>query len=532
MRIVKVLIASFMFSIAFFNVAHAQSGNIRLSEGEIFNRCYVKLFKNVVPRTTSLGKRLMDDVLKNKITGSVACSVLLTQSEFVENGVVRPAKSTSYPKLSEQENQTLIQNLHNFHNSWFSKKALLFGGGNRDSSTYMLRDMDEASLYITRALFGKQVPLSTLFTANQTIRGVRVTPDKENTSRWDSRTATLLNESAYAATQQGFLLSYGNSTSLTVLKSIALTDNQLVPFGKLIGVENVAPLNIPLITISAQTMKDTAQNNDLRAALTAKRTNINLFEHHGGGVLGSQTFILKNTNLTAGQVAPGANNDPDQLIARRLSSRVFEDLLCHQMPTLRESDVIADVRSNSPHGFRLSASCMACHTSLDPMATTFRGYISYRSSPNDNIGATDPDRTAKMAKGTPVIGITRLPANISSTLFTVQAPTGALNYRDHQDNLVKTPVNGTADLGSKLAASDDFYRCVTKRYYEYLTGFKVNLAERNVAEESNTAEAKFHRNKVYEIAAKLKTSQSLTKMLEDIFKSEGFVYRHYEVVAD
>lgn len=501
-----------------------------MSDGEIFNRCYMKLFKNVVPRTASLGKTLMDSVLQKKISGPAACVVLLEQSEFIDNGQVRKAKFTSYPKLSERENQALIQNLHNFHTNWFSKKSLEFAGASLDQATYVLRDSDEPSLYLTRALFSNNVRLDTIFTYNKSMRGVRVTPDKTATSRWQSKPMAILNESYYSGANPGiFLLSYGNSVNLDVLSSIPVADSQLVPFGKLVGVENTGSLNLPLITITTTAMADSKQNTDLQAAIAQRRRNVDLFEHLGGGILGSQTFIMKNTNLTLNQTAPGRANDPDQVIARRLSSRIFEDLLCHQMPTLREEDVVNDVRKDSPHGFRLHTSCMSCHTSLDPMANVFRNFASYRTAPNNNIGATVEDREAKFARGTPVVGFTRLPANTSSAAFTLKAPSGGLNYRDHTDKLIKIPVTGTEKLGQELAKSDDFYRCVTKRYYEYFTGFKVNLAARNVASGTDTAEAQFHRAKVYSIASRLKSSQSLIKMIQDIVNSEGFTYRHYEV---
>lgn len=532
MQIVKGLFASLLLSITFFNSAYAQTGNVRMSDGEIFTRCYMKLFKTVVPRTNSLGKTLMDNVLQKKISGPAACVVLLNQSEFVDNGQVRKAKSTSYPKLTESENQNLIQNLHNFHTNWFSKKSLEFAGTALDQATYVIRDMDEPSLYLTRALFSNNVRLDTIFTANKSMRGVRVTPDKSATTRWQSKPMNVVNESFYSGTHPGiFLLSYGNSVNLDVLSSIPMADSKLVPFGKLIGVEDTGSLNVPLITITTAAMANSKHQTDLQAAIGQRRRNVDLFEHLGGGILGSQTFIMKNTNLTLNQTAPGRANDPDQVIARRLSSRVFEDLLCHQMPTLRESDVVNDVRKDSPHGFRLHTSCMSCHTSLDPMATVFRNFASYRTSPNNNINQTVADREAKLARGTPVVGFTRLPANTSSDVFTLKAPSGGLNYRDHTDRLIKVPVTGTEQLGKELAKSDDFYRCVTKRYYEYFTGFKVNLAPRNVAADTDTAEAQFHRAKVYSIANRLKTSQSLMKMIQDIVSSEGFTYRHYEVAG-
>ena len=174
-------------------------------------------------------------------------------------------------------------------------------------------------------------------------------------------------------------MAYGAAPS--TLTSLTLSDNQLVSFGKLVGVEEapsltitkVRPASPPIDTTSVDNVfivsGDTSLRTDLINAQNTKRdSGFNLFEHLGGGVLGSQMFIMKNTNLTNNQIAPGVKNDPDDVIARRISARIFEDLLCHQLPTLTETDVIANVNPASSHGFHLSTSCLSCHVSLDPMA--------------------------------------------------------------------------------------------------------------------------------------------------------------------
>lgn len=509
-----------LLSFAFLISNAAQAG--KLSDVEVFNRCYFKLFKTVIPRTDGLGKTLLDSIYAKKINGPSACMVLIEQSEFMDNGTNRAAKYTTYPKLSEVENKKLIANFHNFHNTWFQKKAFVFSTDGKDASTYMIKDNDEASLYFTRALFGKSVPLSTVFTANRTLRGLRETPDKAATSRWKSRPMAVQNESLFGP-ENGFVMTYGPNATVD---SMVVKDEDLIGFGKLYGVEEAKPLMVPAVVISGQGNVSATIRTQITQAIAAKSKDVNLFEHLGGGVLGSQTFIMKNTNLSLAQIPPGANNDKDDVVARRISSRVFEDLLCHQMPTLTEADVVNDVIANSPHGFRLNTSCMQCHTSLDPMAYTMRNFAPYRTAVNDTNGNTADD-IALRSKGTPVLGITRLPASEGSGHFALQKPEGALNYRDHTNKLFKIPVSNMAELGEKLAASDDFYRCVAKRYYNFFTGYDVNLAERNVPEASNTKEAKFHRAKVYSIAANLKKNQNMNMMIKEIFNSEAFVYRQY-----
>lgn len=511
------------------NTTPSYAENTKLSDLEIFNRCYMKMFKSVVPRTAGLAQTLQQNVAAKKMTGPAACYALLTQSQFNDNGVMRGPASSTLAKLSDAENKQLISTFHNFHNSWFSQRAMTFL--NADQTPFLLKDADEPSLYLTRSLFGKSVPLSTFFTATESLQGIRTNPDA-GTNRWASKPFTAMNEANYKNQYPGqMVISYGLANTTAALNSYLVPDNKLISYGQLVGVKTADPLILPTVLMTFSRLTDPVMHADLNAAVVAKRTNLNILEHLGGGVLGSQVFILKNTNLTLNQIA-GSNNKPDQLIARRLASRVFEDLLCHQMPTLLPTDNIVKnrVQPNSEFGFRQSTSCMTCHSSLDPMAYTFRNYASYRTSPNANVNANAlPSPEAIRGYGSSIVGIAKLPANTASTLFTLKNPTGELNYRDHTGLLVTQQVTSNIDLGQKLAQSNDFYRCVAKRYYEFFTGFKVNLSVANIVPESDTATAKYHRKQVYDMATRLKTSQNLNKLIQEILASNAFTYRNYHV---
>lgn len=517
-----------LFSI-FFSGFFVHADNVKLSELEIFNRCYMKMFKAVVPRTAGLPRTLQQNIIAKTMTGPAACYALLTQSQFSDNGVLRGPVTAALPKLSDAENKQLISTFHNFHNSWFSQRAMTFL--NTDQTPFLLKDADEPSLYLTRALFGKSVPLSSFFTSAVSLQGVRTNPDTA-TTRWQSKPFNAMNEAEYKAQYPGQLVvSYGLANTPTALNSYLVPDNKLISYGQLVGVKVADPMVLPTVLMTFARLADPVMHADLNAAVIAKRTNLNILEHLGGGVLGSQIFILKNTNLTLNQIA-GSNNKPDQLIARRLASRVFEDLLCHQLPTLLPTDNIVKNRviPTSEFGFRQSTSCMTCHSSIDPMAYTFRNFASYRTSSNNNVSVNAlPSREAIRAYGSSILGVAKLPANPASSLFTLKNPTGELNYRDHTGALVTQPVSSSIDLGQKLAQSGDFYRCVAKRYYEFFTGFKVNLSVANIVPESDTDTAKYHRKQVYDMAARLKTSQSLNKLIQEILASNAFTYRNYHV---
>jgi hypothetical protein len=296
------------------------------------------------------------------------------------------------------------------------------------------------------------------------------------------------------------------------------TDEFLVPFGKLVGVEEInQSIVVPDVTTNANGKQPLpAQTLELGNAIAVAKSNVQINKHFGGGLLGSQVFILKNSNLTPTDVAGGPTNDPESVVARRISKRIFEDLLCQQMPTLSEEDVMGEVLPNSPHGFRQSTSCMSCHSSMDPMANAYRNFIEYRKIAVANTNSIS------------YIGLNQLSINPSSSVFALQTPTATLKYRDHKNILVNKPVTGLVGLGLELSQSDDFYRCIVKKYYEFFTGYNINLAPRNIPEAANTKQIQFHRNKIYSLAEQLKSHQSLMQMIDGILKSEAFIYREYK----
>jgi len=69
----------------------------------------------------------------------------------------------------------------------------------------------------------------------------------------------------------------------------------------------------------------------------------------------------------------------------------------------------------------------------------------------------------------------------------------------------------------------DFYACAAKRYYHFLTGIDVQLR----ALESETELDTFHRNEVFRLGDRLKTSGSLNGLIRDIFQSRAFQTRNY-----
>ena len=504
-------ISSYAFS------TNANSASL-LSEPEIFHRCYMKMVRNVISRTdtNSQGYKLLDRVQKKEITGAQACIQLFESAQFnPDNG------TTVTPDSSES--RAIIKNFHNLHHSWFTSKRIDIDNG-FISATMIVRDNDEPALYFTRALFQSDQKAGDILRGTDTLRSIRKLPNNF-ASNWDAKTVTLLNETFHPTGMKIPILSVIDNVTTIIGIPVAPTD--LVPYGDLIGVKSVSSFPIGTTNrIAMETNAGTAGSfsTEFVNHVRPQTFNVDLFQNLGGGILGSQIFILKNTNLTTNQIAGGTTNEKDRIIARRLAARIFTDLLCHQLPTLSDSDPGVETIPNSNFTFHLSKSCMGCHASMDPLAYTFRNLIVYGSARNDSATSTDAQKQA----GSPIFGVLKFTPKDSSQYFALKNPTGTLRYRNHDGQLTSgTTVNSLAEIGENLASDVDFYQCMAKRYYNFFTGIDVNLTTRNVFEDTSTM--KYHRDVVKQIALELKEdpNQRVKEVIRKILSSEAFRSRSY-----
>ena len=86
------------------------------------------------------------------------------------------------------------------------------------------------------------------------------------------------------------------------------------------------------------------------------------------------------------------------------------------------------------------------------------------------------------------------------------------------------PVADVSDLGQKLAAQDDYYLCLTKRYYRYFLGIDVNIGD-IVDPDRKTALSGpdlAHRNMVIKLGKTLKQSQSIPQLIRSILSLENY----------
>lgn len=546
--------------------AGAQSGSA-MSEVEIFNRCYNRLVKKPLPVSgTTKGFELVSAVRQRTKTGAQACLDLITYSQFNTNGVMNNRTS--------DEAQRVVETFHNLHISFFGGTTLA-GDTNVRNMTLLLQDLDEPALYFTQALFANRDP-ATIVTSTQSLRSIRASnytagtnyttktvttqhePAFQNQANprrlavWEHNVAardaqkaadlTYLQTQAYKA-QIDAATSAADTATLNAinsemnaaanltrnLKMLLVPDAMFIGQGALMGVKPQPSFITPIRPLRA-----TINANGSVATIATNYENHNYYWHMGGGILGSQMYMLKNTNLGVNALIGGTSvNDPYTSVPRRFTSRIYEDLLCHTLPTLTEADVRADVDVNSPHGFRQTASCMRCHTSFDPLAGVYRNIVVGHTT---NALVNEPRYTPGRSRGSPAATLFKMTTSSTPNIYALRSPTGTLKFRDHRGALTSKTVSSVAQLGAEIAKSGDFYRCMAKRYYHFLTGVNVSLT---AADAEISQDAKKHKNFVYMLGRVLQgdfansaektlyqnDAKSIKGMIKIILNSEAFTSR-------
>lgn len=567
-----------------FACSAAEAGKYQMRPIEKFNRCYNRLVRKPLPVSgTSKGFQLAQLVASNKMSATDACVALLDHAALDASGVLK--------NRNDSEARDILETLHNFHNSFFKGQALSHNAG-YDNMTLLMKDIDEPSLYFTQSLFSG-LPVSNVLTSKVTLKSVRESNFQGANKNFDTRSVTPIHHAHVTAKygNTGVLLvtervpASQNSAAATirptyegifkeamdkakasgvaaevtavtntinsyinafkVVKSQPVSDAEFIGQGRILGVKDQTGLTVPLSGSAYNGVPFSPESFD----------SFNLHNHVGGGILGSQIYYMKNTNLGQYVGMGGNTNDPYASVPRRFTSRIYEDLLCHTLPTLTEADVRNEVDISSRHGFKTTASCMRCHSSFDDLAGVYRNMIVVRTAANR--GTSMPQEIPIRELGNPVAAVMQftIPASAKTDktvvggksienrvrdTFALQPPVGRLMYRDHAGGLNKTDdISSVSQLGSVMAQSDDFYRCVAKRYYHFLTGIDVELTAHAA---DLDAAGKYHKAFVYNLGRILKGDspknetekaykQSMRGLIRMIVDGEAFSNRDFGITG-
>ena len=442
-----------------------------LSEVALFYRCYYQI-TGVRVKTTDL---LLDQVKKGSKTAISACLQVLNLAQLTST-----PNSTLVNSSNDIAKKVLI-NFHRLHYSWFSSKdfpVISWGGHNFDVKD--LYDVTSPALYFTRALFKPGVPVKDVITTNDFLTPIRTLSSPVQ----------------------------GPESGHTVADFIFSDAFSFAPKGELQGMQASAPavINFPANPIS----------KPYRPA-----GNVNLNMTLGGGLLGTQPYLLLNIGSLS---SIGTYMTDGGLKMHRIWGRaVFKDLLCRDLPVVRVADVNSFVDPKSSIPFRTSNACTKCHASHDRISGVIRGMKVLYVGDGDESKMGDKKRGGNFTTFHPVVKPPETSWSASPDVDYYQRPTnGQLFFRDYLGNLIDQPISNVPDLGTKISDLDDFYICVAKRYYSYFTGIEIDngdLGDPNHGLYPNAAETA-HRDIVIKLGLKLKTSQNLTQLITDILNLE------------
>jgi hypothetical protein len=214
----------------------------------------------------------------------------------------------------------------------------------------------------------------------------------------------------------------------------------------------------------------------------------NFYNHSGGGILGLPEYIFANTKYT--------DYDGGVLGYRRYGANMVRDLLCRSMPVLKKIHVQNTVDKKHYIKFRREASCMRCHETID------------------NIGKLIGHLTMFYPKNEQA-------ADAYIFLYPVQTKDkipSKFSYLDLMGKHYNEPMKNLDDLGKSIINNIDFNLCASSRYYEFVSGVKINW-EKHTKDEMLNGKIT---SSVYNLAIDFKKNKSLKELLK---KSYSVLYK-------
>ena len=439
-----------------------------------FKKCYAVFTSQMI----EVDHPLMMQVIAGTKTGTQACMELISSANLSDDNTIGKNASNEY----DREKQRVFQNVHFMHRSFFSivDYGALSDMVNLDTFTKSLFDINSDAYYWNYAFFKPEVKASNIVTANESYASIRFLPTDDADVQRQKRLTTGI---AYT--------DYGSWIDI---------DTLLVDQGLLVGIK-------PDDRSFYADLVDNYWNSEMHGS--------NGNEHLGAGVIGSQVYMFGNF----GRHGSRERSDGGDKMYRRWSQHVLGDLMCKDLPALRIEDVVDEVDSESPFFYRKSASCMQCHSTMDPMAAYARNIRT--------TGVSTPFRPFFAMKFEPTEPAleTLLPFESDENYY-LRPADGRLTYRSYDGTLVSETSTGMASLGQLLSESNDFYACTAQKYYKLLTGVDVDLNDIGSPTAVTLSPLAIqHRQRVINLGQQLKDdpNQNIQSIVQAIIDTNTFV---------
>jgi hypothetical protein len=423
---------------------------------ELFSRCYT----HITQLRLSPSHPLRAKVIAKTITPVDACMTILKEANIVTSGTTEGQIATATTVGGVNESLAVLQNFNSLHVNFAGNSDIVGSvpdGAYRPSSRTVI-DETEFALHFTRALFAPGESASQIVTGSSPMEALR---------------------------------SNGNFLTGPLTPGVQL--------GTFLGVRKM-------------------QSDKLTAiAKFSDGTTTTTNGHLGGGILGTASYLSLNFGSDYRRPNGGL------AMPRRWAKAVYKDLLCRAVPVVRPADGVANIQANPTAAtppFRTAGACVACHTSMDPMAATARNlYFMMDGRTSTDAGYTGGTFLVKVTPSlTAETGVVD-----SDSSYYKRPPNGTLRFRSYDGTYVNQPVTSIADLGAQIALTNDFYACTASKYFKYFTGITVNLQDiGDTSLPTLSASDLYYRNLVISLGQGLKSSQNLQTLIHDILSSTPY----------
>ncbi len=442
--------------------SNAAGADVALSNLAIYNRCHAQL----TGERPLLSDSLTQQVQAGTLDPIAACTTILNGALLNSSG--------GLANVNDARAKKVLRTLHNVHGSWFARTDFqqVFSI-NSQQGAQDIYDSSMPALYFTRALLAPTSDITSVLNTSDILKPVRTN------STTDRGLASNMPLSEY---QVG---SYGVSGGIP-----------FAPKGELLGMQTVAPLSL-------------AYNSQYYGSGTAR-----VYANAGGGVMGNYVYILQNASLPERFTADGGLRMP-----RRWARSVYHDLLCRDLPLIRAADSNPFVATGSSIAFRQSAACVRCHASMDRMASVIRNIVPKSFSIGEGVGGAydflDTVATSSTAESAW--------PTASDSNYHRRPTNGVLFFRNYQGALVDINVTDAQNLANQILAQDDFYICMAKRYYRYLTGVDADTGDIGDPDRAPLSTADMsHRTTVINLGMTLKTNRDVRLLIRNIMNLPSY----------
>lgn len=429
-----------------------------------YNRCYAQFTRHKV----SAKNELLLQVRESKITGTDACLQLISEADFSDKGLL---------KNENRDSLSILRTFQSFHRSWFRSYNL-----NVLTPDYAVTDFfdsNEMGYHVTLSLFSSDYKFSNIVTSQVSYKGVR---------KASTLPTYIFDDQLGVPTLRNRMWTRGDNHNWKP---------KLITFGSLIGVEKINLGENMLKVKIGEDANIKPDSNEGRDIFVDANKSL------GAGVIGSVPYLL----LNSGQYKD--HMDGDLKIHRRWSKAVLDDLLCRELPVLKEEDVKNLIDAKNAIPFRRSTQCMQCHATMDEMAGVIRHVQLFN--------------TSQILTKNIVRGVFTHRTRENADRYFKQTPTGSIYFRNFDNKLVKQNFTSLEDMGKWLSETDDLYLCTAKKYFSFLTGQNINIIA--TAENTTANDTPEKREFLLTQARDLKNHQSLKKLIRNIIDSPYYLER-------